>query len=80
MLNNINFNKWLALKYNKQSQECLKNYNYFHFSSWNLFSPCSVLIKCNLKNLEQCSLKEEQKIHCEIFSLKTASKCCYKGL
>ena len=58
MLNNNNFLKWLALKYNKQSQKCQKDCNYFRFSLWNLFSPCSLLLKHNLKNPEQYSLKQ----------------------
>ena len=43
-----NFIKWLALKafiiYGKRSKNCYKNCYYFHFSLWNLFSPCSFLL------------------------------------
>ena len=79
MLNNNNFLKWLALKYNKQSQKCHKDCNYFRFSLWNLFSPCSLLLKHNLKNPEQYSLKQKQTIHYKRFPIKTTNKSRYKG-
>ena len=65
--------------YNKPSQQCYKICNYFCFSLWYLFSPYSLLLKCNLKNPEWYSLKQEQSIHCKILSLKIVNKACYKG-
>ena len=65
--------------YNKPSLQCHKICNYFRFSLWYLFSPNSFLLKCNQKNPEWYSSKQELSIHYKRLSLKITNKACYKG-
>ena len=67
MLNDNNFSQMASAEsiYIKRNKQCQKNCNYFYFTLWNLFSPCSF---------------KKGTIYCKVFSSKITSKSCNKGL